>query len=144
MLKEALTAHLYPLFKTELRAKLAQEATDFILLNATDHLRSELLRGPFRPISKRSSTSYYGTITTAFVPLMFNSYFFPSGNNDDDDEYDDKKKADRNTRVMGCVWSQGEVPTICIVTDRFGQPVELLKLNFINMRSDSSMISITP
>jgi len=119
VLKEALTAHLYPLFKTELRAKLAQEATDFILLNATDHLRSELLRGPFRPISKRSSTSYYG-------------------NNDDDDEYDDKKKADRNTRVMGCVWSQGEVPTICIVTDRFGQPVELLKLNFINMRSDSN------
>jgi hypothetical protein len=41
-----------------------------------------------------------------------------------------------NTKVMGCVWGQGDAPTICIMVDRDGQPLELLKLNFINMRSD--------
>ncbi|ELR24047.1 S1 RNA binding domain containing protein [Acanthamoeba castellanii str. Neff] len=112
VLKEALTANLYPLFRTELRAKMTQEALDHVLARSTANLRRELMRGPFKPISSSSRSDYY------------------------DDEDDRMERLVGNTKVMGCVWGQGEAPTICIVVDRDGQPLELLKLNFINMRSD--------
>jgi transcriptional accessory protein Tex/SPT6 len=60
VLKEALTANLYPLFRTELRAKMTQEALDHVLARSTANLRRELMRGPFKPISSSSRSDYYG------------------------------------------------------------------------------------
>jgi hypothetical protein len=73
VLKEALTANLYPLFRMELRSKMTQEATDYVLARSTANLRRELMRGPFKPISSSSSRSrdYYGTCgSTSFLLLV--------------------------------------------------------------------------
>lgn len=105
----ALRTFLFPLFSRELRAKLSQDAQDFVAHACAKKLEAQLLVAPWSPSSEGRER-------------------------DEEDEEDQDEKRPNSMRVMAtCRGGVGE-PTMAAILDEEGAVLEVLKLSFMNER----------
>eukprot|EP01088_Endostelium_zonatum_P009993 TRINITY_DN2331_c0_g3_i1.p1 TRINITY_DN2331_c0_g3~~TRINITY_DN2331_c0_g3_i1.p1 ORF type:complete len:1664 (-),score=495.17 TRINITY_DN2331_c0_g3_i1:82-5073(-) len=113
ILKQALTEHLYPLFRGEIRTKLLTEAMERASYECAQKLRERLMVGRFRAKpryrDRRSKKS--------------------SRDDDDSSEDEEKRKEDeritRGCKVISCVWGGEDLPCYVVGVDENGEPVKL-------------------
>eukprot|EP00026_Physarum_polycephalum_P000177 Phypoly_transcript_00177.p1 GENE.Phypoly_transcript_00177~~Phypoly_transcript_00177.p1 ORF type:complete len:1792 (+),score=500.68 Phypoly_transcript_00177:82-5457(+) len=96
--------YLFPLFARELRAKLTQEAQNFVAYDVSRRLEQQLLVAPWAP------------------------------EEDDSTDAEEEDDTPRRMRIIAtCRGGLGE-PTMAVVLDDEGEVVEYLKLSFLNER----------
>ena len=118
IIEQALTNYLYPIYQKELTQKLTEEAMERVADKCAEKLSQRIMSGPYRVNSDNNNNN--------------NNNNNGWGNNDINNN-ETNNNSNNEIKVMACVNTGNNVPTVFVVLDTEGELRAHLKLNNLNM-----------